>query len=195
MRFKIFKYKSVLSTNDIAIDLIKRKKEECGCVQADIQTKGKGTQGKEWISLKGNLFGSIFFHLKKNYPTFSEFSIINPIIISKVIKFFCKEQNITLKFPNDILVNDKKICGILQELIISEDRKFLIIGVGINVIKSPSIINKYEATNILAESNKEHKTDEIIKMMILSYEKFFLNIRSFDYLSFKRKADLMATKE
>ena len=195
MRFEIFNYKSVTSTNDTAINLIKEKKKECGFVHADNQTKGRGTQGIEWISLNGNLFGSLFFHLKKDHPTFSEFSIINPIIISEVIKLFCKGGNITLKFPNDILVNGKKICGILQELITFGDRKFLIIGVGINVIKSPIIKNKYEATNILAESNKKQKTEEIIKMIILSYEKFFLNINSFNYLEFKKKADLMAIKE
>jgi len=195
MRFEIFNYKSVTSTNDTAINLIKEKKMECGFVHADNQTKGRGTQGKEWISLSGNLFGSLFFHLKKNHPTFSEFSIINPIIISEIIKLFCKGGNITLKFPNDILVNGKKICGILQELVTFGERKFLIIGVGINVIKSPIIKSKYEATNILAESNKKQKTEEIIKMIMLSYEKFFLNINSFNYLEFKKKADLMTIKE
>ena len=64
MRFEIFNYKSVTSTNDTAINLIKEKKKECGFVHADNQTKGRGTQGKEWISLNGNLFGSLFFHLK-----------------------------------------------------------------------------------------------------------------------------------
>ena len=81
MRFEIFKYKSVTSTNDVAINLIKREKKEIGCVYAEEQTKGRGTRGREWISDKGNLFSSIFFPLKDNYPSFNEFSIINPIII------------------------------------------------------------------------------------------------------------------
>ena len=52
------------------------KKKKIGCIYADIQTRGRGTRGKRWISVHGNLFGSIFFPLKKNYPPFNEFSII-----------------------------------------------------------------------------------------------------------------------
>ena len=117
MKFKIFKFESVTSTNDVAINLIKKEQKEFGCVYAGIQTKGRGTHGRKWISNKGNFFVSIFFPLKNNYPPFNEFSIINPIIISGVIKRFCEKKNIKLKFPNDIFVNRRKICGILQELI------------------------------------------------------------------------------
>jgi len=65
MKFEIFKFESVTSTNDAAINLIKEEKKEIGCIYADTQTKGRGTRGKEWISTQGNLFGSIFFPLKK----------------------------------------------------------------------------------------------------------------------------------
>ena len=85
MKFTIFKFTNVTSTNDVAINLIKDKKEEQGCVYAEKQTNGRGTQGKKWISDRGNLFGSIFFPLKKDYPPFNEFSIINPIIISDTL--------------------------------------------------------------------------------------------------------------
>ena len=108
MKFEIFKFENVTSTNDIAINLIKKEQKKSGCVYADIQTKGRGTYGRKWISDKGNLFGSIFFPLKNNYPPFNEFSTINPLIISDVLKHFCKKKNINLKFPNDIFVNGKK---------------------------------------------------------------------------------------
>ena len=117
MKFEIFKFGSVTSTNDVAINLIKEKKKMDGFVYADIQTKGRGTYGKNWISNKGNLFSTIFFVMQKNYPSFNEFSIINAVIISNVIKHFCSKENINLKFPNDIFVNGKKICCLLQEFI------------------------------------------------------------------------------
>ena len=98
MKFEIFKFERVTSTNDIAINLIKEEKKEVGCVYADIQTKGRGTYGREWVSKEGNLFGSIFFPLKKNYPPFDEFSVINPVIISSVIKHFCLKKNISFKW-------------------------------------------------------------------------------------------------
>ena len=191
MKFEIFKFEKVTSTNDIAINLIKKEQKESGCVYADIQTKGRGTYGREWISDKGNLFGSIFFPLKNNYPPFNEFSMINPLIISDVIKHFCEMKNINLKFPNDIFVNGKKICGILQELVVSNSRKFLIIGIGVNIVSNPDINNKYQATNILLETQKKPKIKEIIDLIVSSYEKFFINLHSYNYEDFKKKAALM----
>ena len=154
MKFKIFKFKTVTSTNDVALNLIQEKKKEIGCVYADIQTKGRGTHGKKWISNKGNLFGSLFFPLQPNYPAFNEFSIINPVILSGVIQNYC-EKNISFKWPNDILINEKKICGILQELITLNSKRFLIIGIGINIVSHPKINTKHEATNIFLENKKK----------------------------------------
>ena len=192
MKFEIFKFESVTSTNDIAINLIKEQQKETGYVYADTQAKGRGTHGKEWVSDKGNLFGSIFFPLKNNYPSFNEFSTINPIIISDVIEDFCEKKNINLKFPNDIFVNRKKICGILQELIVSNSKKFLIVGIGVNIVSNPNVNNIYQATNILLETQKKPKINEIIDSIISSYEKFFIDLNSYNYKHFKKKADLMA---
>jgi len=191
MKFEIFKFENVTSTNDVAINLIKEEKKEFGCVYAGIQTKGRGTHGRKWISNKGNFFVSIFFPLKNNYPPFNEFSIINPIIISGVIKHFCEKKNIKLKFPNDIFVNRRKICGILQELITINSKKFLIIGIGINMISNPKINSKYQATNILLETKKKPTIKEVIDLIISSYEKFFIDLNSYNYGHFKKRADLM----
>ena len=191
MKFEIFKFESVTSTNDVAINLIKEKQKEFGCVYARIQTKGRGTRGRKWISDEGNLFVSIFFPLKNDYPPFNEFSIINPIIISGVIKHFCEKKNINLKFPNDVFVNRKKICGILQELITVNSKKFLIIGIGINIVSNPKINNKYQATNILLETQKKPTIKDIMDLIIFSYEKFFIDLSSYNYGYFKKQAYLM----
>ena len=191
MKFKIYEFRSVTSTNDVAINLITRQKKMSGYVYAYKQTKGRGTFGKKWVSEEGNLFGSIFFPLKNSYPSFSEFSIINPIILSEVIKHFCKNKRINLKFPNDVFVNRKKICGILQELVTLNGAKYLIIGIGVNLVSNPKINKKYEATNILTETKKKPKIREIINLIILSYEKFFMNLSSYNYLNFKKKSDSM----
>ena len=192
MKFEKLKFGKVTSTNDIAIKLIKKNKKKSGYIFADEQTKGRGTQGKKWISNKGNLFSSIFFPLNKNYPTFAEFSIINPLIISNVISFFCDKKDISIKWPNDVFVNKKKICGILQEVIISNNKKFLIVGIGINIISSPNINDKYKATNILVETRKKPSINKIINLVINSYENFFINLGSYDYTNFKKEAELMA---
>ena len=192
MRFKIFKFKNVTSTNDMAINLIKEEKKEVGYVYTETQTKGRGTHGRKWVSREGNLFGSIFFQLKNNYPPFNEFSIINPVIISDVIGHFCKRKNISCKWPNDVFVNGRKICGILQEIITLNNKKFLIIGIGINIVSNPNINKRYKATNIFLETKKKPAIEDIINLIIFSYEKFFIDLNSYSYLNFKNKVELMA---
>tara|TARA_Y100000741_G_scaffold336105_1_gene294502 strand:+ start:626 stop:1210 length:585 start_codon:yes stop_codon:yes gene_type:complete len=192
MKFKLFEFENVTSTNDIAINLIKDKKRKTGCIYAKSQSKGRGTHGRKWVSDKGNLFLSIFFPLKNDFPSFSEFSFINPLIISSVIGHFCSKDNINLKFPNDILVNRKKICGILQEVITKNSQKFLIIGIGINIVSNPSINKKYKATNIFMQTKKKPDKKRIIDLIINSYENFFSDLKSYNFIKIKKKANLMA---
>ena len=192
MKFKIFKFKEVTSTNDVAINLIKNEKKKIGCIYAETQIKGRGSYGKKWISNKGNLFSTIFFQLKDNYPPFNEFSVINPIIISEVIENYCNKKKIKFKFPNDVFVNGKKVCGLLQELITLNDKKFLLIGIGINIISNPKIKNKYEATNILLETRKKITIKKTMKLIISFYENFFSNLSTYNYNIFKEKAESMA---
>jgi BirA family biotin operon repressor/biotin-[acetyl-CoA-carboxylase] ligase len=192
MKFEIFKFKNLTSTNDKAMDLIKNKKKKSGFIFAKNQTDGRGTQGKKWISMEGNFFGSLFFKLSNDYPPFNEFSIINPVIVSDVLKKISNKNNIRLKFPNDIFINKKKVCGILQEVINNENKDFLIIGIGINVASNPVLNNVYNATNLSAETNKNHQINKIVELIITSYENFFNNIKSYDYIYYKKKANLMA---
>jgi len=194
MKFEIFKYKTVTSTNDKAMELIRERERETGCVYADIQTKGRGSKGKKWVSHIGNLFGSIFFPLEKNYPPFNEFSIVSPIIVSDIIKNFCINKKISFKWPNDIFVDEKKICGILQEVISFNNKKFLIIGIGINILSNPKIVNTYQATNIFHETNNKPTIKQIIDLLTNSYVRFFCDLSSYNFLNYKKKADLMALK-
>jgi len=190
MKLEIFKFKKVTSTNDTAMSLIKKERKKSGCVFSALQTKGRGTRGKRWLSYKGNLLVSIFFELKKNYPPFNEFSIINPVIIKKTLKHFCKTQCISFKHPNDLLLNGKKFCGILQELVTFNSKKYLIIGIGININSSPKTLNKINFTNILLETKKKTTLTRVIKNLIFNYEKFFLNLKSYNYKKFKTMVEL-----
>ena len=80
----------------------------------------------------------------------------------------------------------------MQEHIVSNNRKFLIIGIGINVVSNPSLNQKYKATNIFSETKKRPKIKEIIDIIISSYEDFFINLNSYNYLNYKKKAELMS---
>ena len=193
MHFKTYKYKILKSTNDQAINFIKNNNISYGYIMSDIQTAGRGTAKKKWISLKGNLFGSIFFPLKKNFPAFNEFMFISPTIIYNVIKSFCKNCELSFKWPNDILINNKKICGILQEVIRTNNRDYLIIGMGINLVVNPKI-KGLRTTNIFDETKIKIDRNEIVKKIIDMFEKFFSEIKTYSFQYYKNKANLLSIK-
>ena len=142
MRLKKFFFKKVKSTNETAIRLIKRG-EKNGIISSDIQTNGKGQRGKKWISKKGNLFLTIFFNIN-NQLSIKKLTSLNLFILKKIITNQIKVKT-HVKLPNDILIYKKKVCGILQEIIFKNNIKYLIIGIGINIISSP-VIENYPAT-------------------------------------------------
>jgi len=147
MKIKKFEYKIVNSTNNTALRLIKRTNCQFGMVTAISQKLGKGQYGKKWISYKGNLFASFFLKIQNQNLNFEKITQLNCELIRKLLSSFYKKK-ITIKPPNDLLINGKKICGILQESIIKDEKQYLIIGVGINLIKSP-YIKGYPTTNLL----------------------------------------------
>ena len=167
MSFKKFFYKKVNSTNDLAIKKIKVGITK-GIIIADYQKKGRGQQGKKWLSLKGNVFMSIFFEIKENI-NIKKITNLNCKIIKKVLFQYIK-KTITIKPPNDLLVDKKKICGILQEIKFNQKHKFIIIGIGINLIKNP-IIKNYPTTNILKETGFKVKKLNLIKKIEKNYIK------------------------
>ena len=116
MKLKYVKFKNVKSTNDEAIKLIRSDKHLLGLVSADMQVKGRGTMGRKWISYKGNIFISIFFKVNFIKIKIENYLIINAKIIQRILHEYTKKI-IKIKKPNDLLIDGKKICGILQEVI------------------------------------------------------------------------------
>ena len=92
MKFKKFFYKKVNSTNDIALKKIKLGYKK-GIIISKYQSKGRGQFGKKWISLKGNLFISIFFEVKRDI-SIKKMTIENCKVIKKtLLKYFKKKNN------------------------------------------------------------------------------------------------------
>jgi len=175
MKLKLIKFGSVKSTNDEAIKLIKKNKLVPCIITAKNQTKGRGTMGKKWISKKGNLFMSLFFEINSKNIKPNKFSVLNPSIIKKVLEKYSKYK-ISIKRPNDLLIKERKLCGILQEVVEHESKKFLIIGIGINTKISPK--NKsFKSISLSSCSNHIIKNNEILIKMKLAYEKIISNLK------------------
>ena len=153
MKFKVFRFKKVKSTNNTAIRVLKNTNIYYGMISSESQNNGRGQYGKKWISFKGNLFVSFFFKLDNLKISFKQLTKLNCLLVRKILSTYYKKK-IIYKKPNDLLIDKKKICGILQETLIKLDKKYLIVGVGVNLIKSPYIKN-YPTTNLKELLNKK----------------------------------------
>ena len=170
MKLKQFNFKKVKSTNQTAIRLIESSKNEFGLIVSEAQSKGKGQYGRKWISYKGNIFLSFFYKLEKINLSLSSLTKINCFLVKNVISKYYKKK-ITFKLPNDLLINKKKICGILQEKIEKSKKQYLIVGIGFNLIKSPNIPN-YPTTNLLKITNQKINKKKFVKELKITFEKF-----------------------
>ena len=167
MKLKKYFFKKVKSTNDTAFRLINLGMLK-GIILTEYQSKGRGQRNNKWISKKGNLFTSVFFDINKKISLKSIINL-NILIIKKIISSKIK-SSITIKKPNDILIERKKVCGILQETIFKNGKKFLIVGIGINLINSPNII-KYKTTFLNNYSKKKISKIKLFNEIKFNYEK------------------------
>ena len=153
MKFKIFRFNKVKSTNNTAIRIIKNYNYDFGMISSDLQINGRGQYGKKWVSYKGNLFVSFFYNLKNFKISLNELTKFNCLIVKRCISQYYKKK-IHYKKPNDLLIQKKKICGILQEKVNKFNNNYLIVGIGVNLIKSPFIKN-YPTTHLNELTNKD----------------------------------------
>ena len=185
MKIKVIKYKTVKSTNDVAHRLIHKNQYRPAIIFSDAQRKGRGTMGKKWVSQKGNIFLSILFQINQKKINFKQFSVLNAFLMKKII---CKLilKKIDIKFPNDLLFEKKKICGILQELVYMNKKSFLIVGIGLNTNKSPTS-KIFLSTSLKKIIKKDIDNKEILKNIKNYYEKFLNEIKKTPYFELKKK--------
>jgi BirA family biotin operon repressor/biotin-[acetyl-CoA-carboxylase] ligase len=174
------------STNEYAVSLLSNIKHiEGAIVVSDFQKKGKG-QGKNiWISEKGaNILISIlvapkFLEIDKQFFL----SIAVSLAILRTLKKYTKSK-CKIKWPNDLYVNDKKICGILiQNSLGGKEIKNSIIGIGLNVNQT-SFVGLGNATSLKLESGNEFDKEIILKTLIedLNYYYNILKLEKYNLL-------------
>ena len=168
MKFKIFRFNKVESTNNSAIRVIKNTNTDYGMIIANKQKNGRGQYGKKWISFNGNLFVTFFYKFDHFTVSLKQITKINCLLVKKLLSIYYKKK-ITFKKPNDLLINKKKICGILQEKISKLNKKYLIVGIGINLIKSPNLRN-YPTTNLKELLNKKISKNKIERQIKKIFE-------------------------
>jgi len=148
---------------------------------ADKQTSGKGRRGNKWISPPGNLYCSIVFKSNLKLQEYYLFSMIVSLSVKSAIEIFTSKK-IEFKWPNDIFFNEKKFAGMILESYQSQKKEnFVIIGLGVNYLSSPTI-SEYKTTYIKNFLNINTLNDFIINF----FSSFFVFINNIDSQSNKK---------
>ncbi len=156
-------FDTISSTNDYLLRKEKNKNKDIKICIAEEQTKGRGRRGKSWISPKfKNIYFSLNSYLEKE--DLSGLSIAVALSVSEVLN----KINVMslIKWPNDLLVGNKKICGILIETAKVGELTKVVIGIGINVNMEYSELIDQEWTSIKLEKKQSVDRNSIITEMI-----------------------------
>lgn len=167
-------YDSVTSTNDVLYNMACEGADNGTVLIADRQTKGKGSYGRTWFSEKGdNIYCSLLLKTQLSEREASIFSIATAIGIQYVLDRTMRNK-VWIKWPNDIISNKRKICGILSEVHKSSLYGFLIIGFGINVnqIDFPDEIRDKASSLQLLEHHKFDK-EQLLEQILTELEHIY----------------------
>lgn len=196
---KIYQFNKVDSTQKIARDIIYKTGESEFIVIAKQQTKGYGRRQREWHSPPGGLYASIVLNIKTKNLNIIPLAVA--LAVRKAISEICK-IDVKVKWPNDIIVNDRKLGGIITEtILIGEKLKNTIIGIGLNInIKReqfPSELRE-KATSTLIETGKKFKIKPILNKVIekiIRYLKLIENNLEKKLLNEWKKYDIVLGRE
>lgn len=162
--FQLIARDTVASTNDEAKRLAEADAADGTVVQAALQTAGRGRLSRVWESETGNLFCSIILRPQCAPMKAPELGFAASIAVAEAIAgFLPTDTRIRCKWPNDVLVNDRKVSGILLEAgpVTGENLDWLVLGIGINITSHPEDM-AIPATSIAAEGGSGVSPDDVL---------------------------------
>lgn len=165
------------STNDKASELARGGAEEGTVIIAESQTKGRGRLDRSWHSpAGGNIYTSVILRPKMAPQAASTITLAAAIALAEAIEDTTGTRP-SVKWPNDILINNKKVAGILTEMSSESDQvNHIIIGIGINVnIEAASLPTglRLAASSLMEESRKQVNRTELIRNLYSRLEKWY----------------------
>ena len=161
-------------------------------VSADYQSKGKGRNDRVWESVKGlNLMFSILIKDSKLLEVSTILSLMTAVEVAKLLERY-GINNVSIKWPNDVLIGDKKVCGILLE---GQLPNYLVIGVGINANQKEFPNNlRRPATSISNELNKDIDLEDLKEQLFPNIINNFNKLDRDEYLSYFSKHNYLLNK-
>jgi BirA family biotin operon repressor/biotin-[acetyl-CoA-carboxylase] ligase len=153
---EVVRFKDVSSTQDTAKRFIHRRQEMA--IVAQHQRRGRGRHGREWSSPTGGLYLSLIL-FPKNRMTLIPF--LASLSVVRLLEHYAL-SSIAIHWPNDVLLNDKKICGVICE----QNKDSVICGVGLNVNSVDLPSNLGNATTMTRETGEIYDLEDVLACFI-----------------------------
>ncbi len=179
MKFTILRFDSLDSTNTAALEQAKCGADEGLCVVAEQQTAGRGRHGRVWISPKNaGLYFSVILRPRLENVFFPLLTLMSAIAVFDVLIELCNLSP-DIKWANDILINGKKICGILAEMTETKTGTAVVVGIGINLEPAnfpPEIASI--ATSVEQEINQKINVETLLEHLTAKLAHFYQILQS-----------------
>jgi len=130
---KFFQYPSLDSTNIEAGRLFESGEGAPFWVRSDEQTAGRGRRGRDWVSPLGNFYGTACYAFDGSPDEAAKLSFVAAIAVAQALQAYTLMSKPSLKWPNDVLIEDRKIAGLLLEV----KKGHVLIGIGVNLVSHP----------------------------------------------------------
>ena len=191
MQYHLIHFKEIDSTNNYLKNSYKLL-DDFTFASTDYQSHGKGRNDRVWESNSGE--NIMFSFLLKNAALMKEFNIISLLTAVEVSKEIEKYgfNNVSIKWPNDVLIGDKKVCGILLEGQVPE---YLVVGVGLNVNQKtfPDGLRR-PATSLCLEHKKDINIEELKEKLFPSLVNSLTNLDLDKSLEYFRNHNYLLNK-
>ncbi len=174
----VLRFQNPNSTNDVALGLAAEGLPEGAIICAKTQTHGKGRRGRKWFSPVGGLYFSVVLRPRLPVAAISLLSIGAGISVARAIRRLFNLR-VTLKWPNDVIMDERKIGGVMTQSSMTTERSLSILGFGVNVNNScrsiPSELCSY-ATSIVDHVGSVVKTEPIMKKILDEFAEVYSRI-------------------
>ncbi|MBA7595393.1 Bifunctional ligase/repressor BirA [subsurface metagenome] len=190
---EIYYFPKLKSTNIIAKEKALHRAEgidEGTLIIAERQSAGKGRLGREWFSPVGGIWLSIILYPQLSPSYISRITLMTAVAAVKAIKI-CTQIESQIKWPNDILINEKKVCGIMTEMSAELDIiNWVVVGIGINVNIDhrdfPEDIQE-NTISLKEASDKEVLRVKLVKTFLQGFEKYYKKLKRKEFPSILRE--------
>ncbi len=185
----LFFEEEMASTNDYAKKIALENCPNWSVVLCNNQTNGRGRLGRSWEAEKNSGIYISFVLRPEILPQYVyQITLVVGVAIRRVLESLTGLEPL-IKWPNDILINGKKVAGILTEMNSEMEKiNFVIVGVGINVNNSKfSEDIAQKATSIMLETNKIYSRNEIIRKLVIELEKCYNQFCLYGFKPFKEE--------